>query len=494
MEKSVILILAIGLAFNSCTQELQRPNLLFICSDQQTDKSLEVYGNSQFVMPNLNRLAKESVVFLNTYTSCPSCTPSKGSMLTGLYPQTHGAFTNNVPLPESTQTLPELISTDGQYATSFTGLWHLGDELWPQHGFSQRVSMEDKYARLYSSARDKSEKTSYYKFLKLKGLPMESVTSLRNYASTLPYKLSKTKFLATEACDFLETNKRKPFILYVSFLEPHTPFNGAFNDLHDADALQLRNSINCKLGKDDPFYYRMKAKNIAKENLRKDNQRYAGLCHQVDLSVGQILTKLKDLGLDENTIVVFTSDHGEMMGSHGLMHKTVMYQGSLRVPLLIRVPGSHKKMHAKVVSTPVSNVDLVPTLLDLMGKSSEKKGLQGESLVPMMQGKEPKIRYVFSVWNPNIYGSTKPPEEFENLTQEEINKFFWASFRTVISSDGWKLTLSDVDKNQLFNLIEDKDECNNLYYTSKHEDIVKRLTEQISLWQKRTGDKLKLEM
>ena len=497
-SKQYFKLLATILPLLSCTQEKkQQPNLLFIFTEQQTDKTLEVYGNNQFIVPNLNKLAKESVVFMNTYVACPVSSPSRGAIMTGLYPQAHGAISNNIPLLQSAKTLPELVNTDGQYTTAYMGKWHLGDEAFAQHGFSEWVSTEDGYAKFFSTNRDPSEKTSYYKFLQAQGLPVEEhIKGLRNYVTTLPYEQSKPQFLANNACAFLEKNKAHPFILYVNYLEPHSPFSGPFNDLLKNDSLTLNDNIGCILGHDDPLRYMMKTnnKNSNAAKFLSIKRRYAGLCYEVDLSVGQILGKLKELGLMDNTIIVFTSDHGEMMGSHGLSGKGVMFEEAMRVPLLMHIPELYKKGQIKV-NTPVCNVDIVPTLLDLMGRSSQKEGLQGESLLPMIQGNEPELRYIFLVWNPNNLEEKKAvPKSFKNMNSEEIKKYFWASFRTVISSDGWKLTLSDVDKNQLFNLNEDRGECNNLYYTGKYGDYIKHLSEQIAAWQKRTGDTLMLKM
>ena len=476
-------------------ETLNTPNLLFVFTDQQTCKTLEAYGNTTFDMSNLNRFSKDAVVFLNTYVSCPVSTPSRGSILTGLYPNKHGAIANNVEMPEASQTLPELINGDNRYNTCYIGKCHLGNEIFEQQGFKEWVSTEDAYAEYYSDQYDRNKKSSYYNYLKSKGFPIHKYPNLelRKYASTFPIEFTKPMFMSNAACEFLERNKENPFILYVSFLEPHTPFNGPMNEHHNIDSLELNENFNCKLTKDDPYRYRMRVKKRKKEQWKKDLQHYAGLCHQVDLAFGQIMDKLKELNLDKNTIVVFTSDHGEMMGAHGLEHKSVMYEEALKVPLMIKYPSS-TPIH-KLVDRPVSNVDIVPTLLHLMQPNLKLSdyALHGNNLLEKIDGRNNNLTYAVSVWNPNN-DDKKMPKKFEGLAADEVARYANASFRTIITSDGWKLSISDCDKNQLFNLNSDPTECCNLFYKHQFRNQVDRLYRLLRSWQKKTNDSLNLQL
>jgi arylsulfatase A-like enzyme len=472
--------------FNSNSK---KPNLLFIWTDQQRYDTMAVYGNKKIKMPNLNKFAEESIVFKNNYVTQPVCTPSRGCVMTGLWPHQTGLLENNISLSASTKCFPEIIN-DPDYSSGYFGKWHLGDEFFPQHGFREWVSIEDQdvYIKQFSAGRDRSTRSTYNSFLIQKGYkPDDRKSFSRSFVSKLPYEHSKTKFLEMRTCDFLERHQNNPFMLYVNFLEPHTPHNGPFNNMYKPDELDLSSNVDCELTEDDPLRYRKKAesdKRKIKEDWKTINAKYSALCTQVDMAVGGILGKLESLGLKEDTIVVYTSDHGEMMGSHGLYNKTVMYKESVKVPWLIRYPGFSKKQI--IVEQNVSHVDLTPTLLDLMGKRKPEE-LPGKSLLPLIEGKVKNNGDVFIEWNPVSSGND---EEDKPKKTKEINEYNKSSIRTIISQDGWKLCMSDFDKSQLFNLNNDPDECNNLFYTGKYDEIIEKLRGRIHQWQKHVKDKV----
>ncbi|MHC4675001.1 MAG: sulfatase family protein [Planctomycetota bacterium] len=224
-------------------------------------------------------------------------------------------------------------------------------------------------------------------------------------------------------------------------------------------------------------------------SIRELVGRYWGLVTQVDRSVGAILKTLDDLGLTENTIVVYTSDHGDMMGSHHLVEKSVMYQEAVRIPWLMRIP--QIKGRSQSISNPVSQIDMVPTLLDLMGV---KRGydLPGKSLVGFVKGRQGKAGDVFIQWNPNSGAIRVKRGGTELASKEELKRVENECSRAVISPDGWKLVRSDVDKSQLFNLSEDPGETTNLFDSGRHRDVISRLTKKIGAWQEMVRDEVKV--
>lgn len=488
---------ALGLAATSHS----KPNLLFLWTDQQRPWTMAAYGNERIHTPNLNKLASESTVFEKAYVTQPVCTPSRSSVMTGLWPHTSGLTTNNIPLPDEIPCFPELLNDPG-YRTAYMGKWHLGDEIFAQHGFQEWKSSEE-YQRYFRPHRPKDRKSDYWSFLKELGYTPDEANGYfsRDFASNLPIDHCKPRFLENNACDFLRRCGKDPFILYVNFLEPHMPYHGPLDEEHPESDIVLPDNFRNVPGEEDPLRYRLIAAQTrekgykgldlkTEEGWRRLIRKYWGLVSQVDRSVGTILTTLEELGLADNTLVVYTSDHGDMMGAHGLYAKTVMYEESVRVPLLMRVPWLGRSQ--KRISSPVSHIDLVPTLLDLFGKDPVPSNLPGKSLVPVLKGDPPREDPVFIEWNPSKDPADTPAITQEGYSQEQVAAARSASIRTVVSPDGWKLCLSDKDKNQLFNLGNDPGETHNLYASPESDEVISRLEKQIHVWQEKVQDTCQL--
>ena len=475
-------------------QAQQRPNILFIMTDQQRADTLLPVGDGSTRADNLNALAGQSTVFRNAYVTQPVCTPARSSLMTGLWPSANGCGALNVPLRPEFSCLPEYLG--GEYATGFIGRWHLGDEIFPQHGFEHWVSIHDEYAVGYRPGRDRSLRSDYHRFLLGQGLePDEGGLFSRRLASRLPLEQCRSTFVQHEAVRFLERHADSPFALCVSFFEPHTPHTGPFDGLHKPEDQRPPPNWNAEMGEDDPLYYRLRRERYirSRERWARQAANYAGMIHQVDVAVGHILDQLEALGLADNTIVLFTSDHGEMMGAHGLYAKAVMYEESVRVPLLVRVPGAAPR----VVDEPVSHIDVLPTLLDLVGADPGAEArLQGVSLRPAMEGSAPTAGDVFIQWNPHEPArlDTTVPHTIEEIPERDVEAVRRASFRTIVTRDGWKLTLSDLDRNQLFDLNADPHEMNNLYGAALHRPTVEALAGRIAAWQQSIWDPVRLDI
>jgi arylsulfatase A-like enzyme len=258
-------------------------------------------------------------------------------------------------------------------------------------------------------------------------------------------------------------------MLFVNTLEPHMPFTSRFNDLHDEREIQLpANYPGIPTAGEPAWYKRRREQSKQKgdeEGWRRLIRNYAGLCAMVDQAVARILWSLEVSGQAENTIVVYTSDHGDMMGSHSMYAKQVMYEEAVRVPLLMRAP--FRRQRPLHVQQPVSHIDLVPTLLELLGRKDAAAGLPGESLVPQFGGAIRPDNHVFLEWTGDVRDSGEGP-----------------SGRTVISPEGTKLVLYDTDQSLLFDRRRDPGEMNNLY--GKADD--RRLRAKLAEWQKKTGD------
>ena len=418
--------------------------------------------------------------------------------MTGLWPHQNGCTRNNIALPEEVAAFPELVG-DPEYRTAYMGKWHLGDELYAQHGFEEWRSIEDMYARYYGENRSLDDRSSYHHFLKKLGYPPDTGQGefSRGFAARLPIDHCKPKFLELEACEYLDRHRGEPFMLYVNFLEPHMPFFGPLDNEHAPEAIDLPRNFDDPLEENEPEVYRQARANFVKNGYkeydlsREDHWRrliakYWGLVTQVDRSVGAILARLEKLGLAENTIVAYTSDHGDMMGAHRMLTKSVMYEEAARVPWLMRAPAFGKGQ--RVVKRPVSHIDLVPTLLDMMGVEKET-ALPGQSLCPLIDGGRVEEDHVVVEWNSpgNLAKGRNPRGRLFDPDAKPGNEV-----RTVVAPDGWKLSVHTKDRNQLFNLSKDPGETTNVYGAPEHREVVKDLTARIVAWQERVGDDLAL--
>ncbi len=474
----------------------RKPNLLFLWTDEQRPDTMAAYGNRVIQAPNLNRLAAESIVFRNAYVSQPVCTPARSTVMTGLWPHTNGCTQNNIALPFDVPTFPELVA-DSDYATGYFGKWHLGDEVFAQHGFREWRSMEDGYRRFYREGRDMDKKSDYWHFLCEQGYepPDGRGDFSRNFAASRPFEHTKPRFLELEACEFLRRHRDEPFMLYVNFLEPHMPFTGPFDDLH-LDDVYVPENFDDPLDETEPEAYRRRRAYYfengwgdlplkTEDHWKRLISNYWGLVHSVDRAVGGILQTLEDLGLMEDTIIVFTSDHGDMMGSHRLLTKTFSYEESERVPWLMRIPG----VRGQAISDPVSHIDLVPTLLDLMGAENGAE-LPGKSLRPLFEeGRNPGP--VIVEWNPagTIDRSGRNPGGTIRLPDLPEGN----SFRTIVTPDRWKLTLHTLERSQLYNLNDDPGETTNLFFRPEHRERIRAMTAALQAWQETVGDTLPIE-
>ncbi len=477
---------------------MKHPNLLYIFTDQQRADTMRCYGNDLIETPGLNALADESFVFDRAYVSQPVCSPARATMLTGRWPHTAGVPSCNVPLDASVPTFAELLPDD--YRTAFMGKWHLGDEIFPQHGFETWVGSEDSYRRSYSSP-DKLEVLSpYHHFLVENGFVPESDNQgqrvfSRHFEASLDEEFTKASYLGDQAAEYIRQSGDDPFALCVSYLEPHPPHTGPLNEYYDPQRLPVGPGFMRRPPEDAPLIVRvMAAFYMASENYGLDLQtdagwralmaRYWGNVSLVDRSLAKILKALEESGKADDTIVVFTSDHGEQMGDHGILGKTLMYEESVRVPLLIRAPMLGRQ--ARRVGGNFSHIDLVPTLMELMGLAVDD-GMQGRSRLPVLRGEESLVDSdVFVEWS----GADGHPPA--SIGEAEPNRSMVHPLRTVISSERWKLNLYGEGQGELYDLNADPHELENLYHRPGQQGRVRELVQRIQDWQERSGDEVML--
>ncbi len=488
----------------------RQPNLLFLYSDEQRWDTLACTGNRRIAMPNLDRLASRSTLVEQTYVTQPVCTPSRASLLTGLWPHQCAMETNNLILDEAHACLPEMLEP-GVWATAHHGKWHLGDEIFAQHGFDEWIATEDTYHDFCRPHRDIRSYSSYDRFLRAHGCrpaprqisgrePWVADRFFRDQIHAMPEELCRPQFLANSARRFIREHRQQPWALYVNFLEPHMPFHSCRDRQYDPDVvpLPLHNAMQAPAadhtrraqltaagyratGYDDdgPF--------VDEASWRQLIARYWGMCSLVDDAVGRILAQLEEAGLMDDTIIVFTSDHGDLMGSHGLLGKGHQYEESARVPLLVKLPGQSA---AQRVEGPFSHIDLVPSLLEALGQPLPEH-LPGRSRLDLLRQGGRCQDDVFIEWNGAGRASDRPlPAWAAEVAGDEqaIRASLGQDIRSLVSADGWKYNHSSVGEHELFDLSQDPGElCNRIADPAQQERIAV-YRRRLAAWQVATGD------
>jgi arylsulfatase A-like enzyme len=504
----------------------EEPNLVFIWTDQQSANTLPQYGNEVIDTPHLNDLADRSTVFEHPYVTTPLCGPSRSSIMTGMYPHSTGVIHNNVPLPEGLPILPEIGDFD-DYTKAWMGKWHLGNEVYRQRGFDEWVSIEDCYHPYYDVG-DSVEHSDYHHYLvhndyspDRRGDDGFEWFSRDWVANNVPEKHSKPKFLADKAIEFVERNQNEPFILYLMFLEPHPPYSGPRNDQYDPEEVPLPENFQHDGFQSQPDFVKFVREFIrhpdanissmneivgqppTKEGWKRLISRYWGLVSLVDTHIGRVLDSLNENDLDQATVTVFTSDHGDMMGSHQLISKMRQFEESVKVPLFIRVPGTERA--GESVERPVSQIDLVPTVLDALGQTIPGR-LQGRSLLPVLEGRELPSENVIIEWNGATQIGTNTISHYNtpsNIPQPtELGERIWNEMkfdrgimeaasdpvRSIITPERLKLNYRRSGQHELYELTDDPHEMENRVTEAEYQTTVQRLYSQLIDWQLETRD------
>lgn len=467
-----------------------RPNLLFLWTDQHRGDSVPWAGNKAVKTPRFfGPLGQRSFCFRNAHCAQPVCTPSRGTILTGLYPHNHGSVQNNIRLDPKVRTIAEYLQPD--CATAYYGKWHLGDEIRAQHGFKDWRSVEDgAYRQFYTNKEDLKLRSTYHNFLVQAGFPPNENDAdsdgapvfSRTMAAAMAERYTKVSYLADEAVKFLEARRDgQPFVLSVNSLEPHPPSYGPLNELHDPAEVEVGPAFAVPVGADASKLHRSNYAQLHKKgyknhpidtanDFRRLRANYYGLISMVDNAYGRVLRALEESGQADNTIIVYTSDHGDMMGDHCLMQKGVFYEGATHIPLMIHVPWLSREQ--VFLDQPICLVDLVPTLLDLMNVGVPE-GLDGKSRAGALR-------------NPSSWTAEDIVLEWHEMGDDTV------SGRSIRTTDKWKLNLFHGDAPELYDLNTDPGELRNLARDPAHGDRVRELTSRILAWQKRTKDTMTL--
>ena len=444
------------------TRAAQRPryNLLFLMADDHAAYVHGADGNRQALTPNLDRLAAEGLRFARHHCNSPVCTPSRQSLLTGLLPHAAGVTQLRTALSTESITIPRLLREAG-YQTAVFGKMHFNRPGSPGlHGFDL-CRTEDVIQRRWSEEVSGSELPSGVPTKTLPWQPFRTPAQQWLNAHNLPYPRRdagmKGTFIAEEACRYLEANRDKPFALWASFHEPHSPFDFPIEDAARFNPAAFRPP---RVGAGDASQIPLVFRDLSEDERRGIIAAYYTSAHFLDRNVGRVLDRLRRLDLADNTLVIYTADHGYCLGHHGRFEKHCGYDPALRVPLILRLPG---RIRTGVVTEFTEHIDLGPTVLELLGAQRFPVS-HGQSLSPYLSGKKPAAarRHIFSEYLENE----------EVFIREDRWKFIYCSGKRA-RQDGYATGNPTPGRyTRLFDLRKDPGEFTDV--STRNPDAVKR--------------------
>ncbi len=361
-------------------QNCKKPNVLVLLTDQQRYDTIGVAGYSHMITPNLDYLASSGCLYTNAHSSNPVCMPARHDLLTGLPGRAHGYFTNNrQPIKDySLPTLPRIFQENG-YRTVAVGKMHFFPRRM-HHGFGDMFLMEE--------IPDCRQNDQYATYLKEQGLEhIQNLHGIRPHIYHIPQNSQMdeahhgTNWVADKMIEWLQQNKEEPFFMMGGWISPHPPcalpkeYRGLYSGQEIPEHVPL--SRNCLFGKEENEWYGDIDSEQEKRSIREE---YYSSITMVDKHIGRVLNYLEESGILDNTLIIFTSDHGEMLQDKGFYCKMLPYEGAVRIPFIIRYPERFNKgvKNDKFVSL----LDIMPTCLDVCGLeyNGGKYELEGESL------------------------------------------------------------------------------------------------------------------
>ena len=437
------------------------PNIVVIQADQMTAKALSLYGHKLVKTPNIERLAEGGTIFDNAYCNFPLCVPSRTSMMAGRYANAIGMWDNAIEMPASIPTLAHYLRQQN-YHTVLCGKMHFvgPDQV---HGFNERITT-DIYPSNFAWTPDWIVGEKY----RPTGINMRAVVDSGVCVRGLQIDYDEEVEHAgiQKLYDLARFNKDNPFLMWISFTHPHSPYitTQHYWDRYNHDDVEMPEVPAFELDEMDPMsrwlYYAHAGDlhNVTDQHIRNSRHAYYGMCSYIDDKVGRILDTIEHLGIEQETVVVFTSDHGEMLGERGMWFKQSFYEWSTAVPLIIRIPGQNNRQHAPELT---SLVDLLPTFVDIAtnGNAPEPVSqIDGSSLLPLISGDN-------TSWN-------------NKVISEYTGEGVVAPCR-MIRRDNIKLIYTHGHPDLMYDLDKDPLELNNISGTADYAKIEKSLKAEL---------------
>ena len=420
------------------------PNIILIITDDQRAGTLNFEGNLQIRTPRLDALAREGAYFSRAYVPTPRCAPSRASLLTGRYPHHHGVIANqSASLQAGSITFPQLLRAQG-YACGFVGKWHLGDVSTPQAGF------DDYWITYPGNGRYRNPD------LWVNG----AVVREKGYL---------TKVLTDYAIEFVEENANRPHLLWLAYKAPHSPYGHPPDSKYryEAETLSLPESIRDDLSTKPPpqrfgrphGMYRL----TTPRQIRRELSVYYAMISCIDDNVGRLIDRIRSLGLESRTIVVFMSDNGALHGEHQMMRKgSAFYEELVRVPMIMWWPGTIAP--STRINSLVSSLDLFPMLCQLAG-APVPSDLPGRGVLPLLNG-----------------------ERSSNHSELLFEYIYEAIPMRGIVTDRLKYVKYLNDGEELYDLRDDPHEMNNLIAEATRQKQVRMMRRKLEQLRAAAGD------
>lgn len=454
----------------------KKPNILWLCTDQQRYDTIAALGYSHLSTPNIDKLVKQGTTFERTYCQSPICTPSRASFLTGMYPSSVRVNRNGIPtFPDFPPLITKTLADNG-YACGLIGKLHLTSAY---QRIEDRADDGYSYWQYSHAPRDDWETGhDYADWVKSKG---ENLGELITHIEGVPAEYHQTTWCAEKTIEFIQQNHDRPWLASVNIYDPHPPFNPpqTYRDLfepanvkpplfQESDiaqqqklggvAFQSKGQHPDNLDIKSPILPQSAQPNLleAETGGSRDAQTliaaYYAMIKLIDDQVGRIIDALEETNQRDNTIIIFTSDHGETLGDHGLIQKGCrFYEGLVRVPLIWSW-GDHfgKDIRSNAL---VELTDIVPTLLDVVGLETPNY-VTGQSLYPILTGEK----------SPDTHRDYVRCEYIDALDLPD------ASYATMFYDGRYKLSVyHSHNLGELYDLQEDPDEFNDLWDSPPHQ-------------------------
>jgi len=467
----------------------QRPNIVIILPDTLRGDCISLGGiiNPVLETPNIDQVAKEGVTFSNCYSVNPVCTPSRCCTFTGQYVHSNGHRGLYQLLQPHEENLFKILKDNG-YNVIWVGRNDLFDKESIDKSITHRIQFKPPIPKLNPFPEGHRLRKSFY-------------YGKSNEKEAEDYDF----FLVKEVIKFLGSELKTPFCLFISMAAPHPPYHIEEPYFSLYNRTNIHDPIPAML-EDKPQFMRLMQERYGLKNLTLDEFKeiratYYAMITRVDHQIGEILNKLKEIGVYEQTAIFITSDHGDFTGDYGLTEKwpNAFQDCMLKVPLIIKAPEIGRKEY--IFSQLVQTIDLFPTILDIAQIDLSFPYTQyGKNLIPFLKGNRTKIRdavfaeggynfnepqcFEYIVKDPNLpglgiyYEKTNIPQEFPETVARSV----------MIRTESWKLILRDAGKEELYDLKNDPQEIINLFQNERYENIKFDLKEKLLRWYLQTSD------